>query len=199
MNGIDYKETFSPLVRYDFIRVLLALAASNDLEMKQFDVKTAFLYDDLRENIYVTLPEGVVSASDVVNPGCKPNKALYGLKQASRCWSKTFIDFMTKFGFCLCESDSSIFCDKVNNANVIIAIFVYDGLIMSETMDAINIVTLELRKRFDIVVNEPNTFVGVQIERNRCEKTIRIHQSDYAFKVLERFDIVTERSTLLYK
>ena len=192
--GIDYKETFSPVVRYDSIRVLLALAASNDLEMKQFDVKTAFLYGDLRENIYVTLPEGVVSASDVVNPVCKLNKALYGLKQASRCWSKTFNDFMTKFGFCSCESDSSIFCGKVNNVNVIIAIFVDDGLIMSETIDAINIVTLELRKRFDIVVNEPNTFVGVQIERNRHEKTIRIHQSDYALKVLERFNMLDAKS-----
>ena len=85
--GIDYEEKFSPVVRYDSIRVLLALAAYENLEMRQFDVKTAFLYGELLEDIYIAVPEGIdVCEKGLKEPVCKLNKALYGLKQASRCW-----------------------------------------------------------------------------------------------------------------
>lgn len=57
--GIDYEEIFSPTVRYDTIRVLLSIAARDDLQIMQFDVKTAFLHGDLQEEIYMEIPEGV--------------------------------------------------------------------------------------------------------------------------------------------
>ena len=84
---IDYKETFSPVVRYDSIRILLALATEEDLEFKHFDVKTAFLYGDIREDIYMKQPQGF---EDETYPDyvCKLTKSLYGLKQASRNWNQ---------------------------------------------------------------------------------------------------------------
>lgn len=57
--GIDYKETFSPVVRYETVRSILAIAAIEDLEITQFDVKTAFLNGDLEETIYMQVPEGI--------------------------------------------------------------------------------------------------------------------------------------------
>jgi len=57
--GLDYTETFSPVVRYDSIRVLLAIAACENLEIGQFDIKTAFINRFLNEEIYMQLPEGV--------------------------------------------------------------------------------------------------------------------------------------------
>lgn len=57
--GIDYEETFSPVVRYDSVRALLAVAAQKEMRMRQFDVKTAFLNGELHEEIYMTVPEGL--------------------------------------------------------------------------------------------------------------------------------------------
>ena len=58
---MDYNETFSPVVKYDTVRVVLALVACDDLEMVQFDIKTAFLYGNLEETIYMKVPEGVTA------------------------------------------------------------------------------------------------------------------------------------------
>jgi len=76
-------ETFSPVIRYDSIRILLALATIYDMEILQIDIKTAFLYGDLTEDIYMMQPEGFQNGDpDMV---CKLRKSLYGLKQSLRC------------------------------------------------------------------------------------------------------------------
>ncbi|GBP92583.1 Copia protein [Eumeta japonica] len=82
---IDYTETFSPTVRYDSVRILLSEACQYDLKIVQFDVKTAFLYGDIKENIYMNPPEGIESPPNFV---CKLNRSLYGLKQAPRPHTK---------------------------------------------------------------------------------------------------------------
>ena len=91
--GIDYNEVFSPVVRHTSIRVLLAFVALFDLELEQLDVKTAFLYGELEEEIYMRQPEGFVV------PGkeqlvCRLNRSLYGLKQTPSQWYKRFDTFM---------------------------------------------------------------------------------------------------------
>ncbi|CAB0043199.1 unnamed protein product [Trichogramma brassicae] len=105
--GIDYEETYAPVVKYESLRILFAIAAHEDLEMVQFDVKTAFLYGILEEDIYITLPQGL-HESHGENQVCKLKKSLYGLKQASRCWNKKFTDFLNEFGFEKCTSEWSV-------------------------------------------------------------------------------------------
>ena len=83
--GIDYDETFSPVARYETVRTLLAVAASKNMKLKQFDVKTAFLYSELEEEVYLEQPEGFDDGSGRV---CRLKRSLYGLKQAPRCWNK---------------------------------------------------------------------------------------------------------------
>jgi len=87
--GIDYNETFDPVVRYDILRMFLARVTQEDLELTQFDVCTAFLYGELEEEIFMKIPEGLVvpekkrrNSDSVV---CRLNKSLYGLKRAPRC------------------------------------------------------------------------------------------------------------------
>jgi hypothetical protein len=77
-HGIDYTKTFAPVVRHDSLRVLLAIITQQDLEMSQFDMKTAFLYGDLEETIYMKIPEGL-KVNSSKNLVCKLNKSLYGL------------------------------------------------------------------------------------------------------------------------
>uniref|UniRef100_A0ABD2XR74 Reverse transcriptase Ty1/copia-type domain-containing protein n=1 Tax=Trichogramma kaykai TaxID=54128 RepID=A0ABD2XR74_9HYME len=93
--GIAFQETFAPDIRYHAARAMLALNTQYDLEVIQFDVKTAFLHGELEEDVYMKPPKGITI--DKKNHVCKLNKALYGLKQASRCWNKTFNDFMYIF------------------------------------------------------------------------------------------------------
>ena len=92
MKGIDYEETFAPVVKFNSIRILLALAAQQNLEVHQMDVKSTYLNGDLDEEIYMDQPEGYEQASGKV---CRLRKAIYGLKQAGRAWYNkidTFFD-----------------------------------------------------------------------------------------------------------
>ena len=82
--GIDYDETFSPVVRFSSIRLLLAFAVQNDLLIHQMDVETTFLNGKLDEEIYMQQPEGYVKSGEE-HLVCKLEKSLYGLKQSSRC------------------------------------------------------------------------------------------------------------------
>lgn len=90
--GIDFMETWAPVVRYDSLRVLLAIVAAEDLELAQFDVQTAFLHGKLDEKIFMEVPEGlsvkIQSESEKKSVVCLLKKSLYGLKQAPRCWNK---------------------------------------------------------------------------------------------------------------
>ncbi|GJZ97657.1 retrovirus-related pol polyprotein from transposon TNT 1-94 [Tanacetum coccineum] len=90
--GIDFEESFAPMARLDAIRIFLAFAAHMNMIVYQMDVKTAFLNGILREEVYVSQPDGFVD-QDNLNHVYKLKKALYGLKQAPRAW----YDLLSKF------------------------------------------------------------------------------------------------------
>ncbi|GJT40493.1 retrovirus-related pol polyprotein from transposon TNT 1-94 [Tanacetum coccineum] len=90
--GIDFEESFAPVARLDAIRIFLAYVAHMNMIVYQMDVKTAFLNGILREEVYVSQPDGFVD-QDNLNHVYKLKKALYGLKQAPRAW----YDLLSKF------------------------------------------------------------------------------------------------------
>ena len=93
IHGIDYEETHSPVVRFTGVRTLLALAAQGGIKCHHLDVKTAFLYGKLEEDIYLVPPQGFEQYDASGNlMYCKLNKAIYGLKQASRSWNLTLCE-----------------------------------------------------------------------------------------------------------
>nr|GEU73398.1 putative reverse transcriptase, RNA-dependent DNA polymerase, Gag-polypeptide of LTR copia-type [Tanacetum cinerariifolium] len=83
--GINFDETFSPVVKIVTVRCVVNLAVQNKWSICQLDVNNAFLYGDLDEAVYMTLPEGYCNPGD--NRVCRLKKSLYGLKQAHRYWN----------------------------------------------------------------------------------------------------------------
>jgi hypothetical protein len=103
--GIDYDQTFASVVKPMSYKTLFAIAASLDLEIEQMDVKTAFLYGLVEEDIYVQQPTGFGDNSGRV---CKLNKALYRLKQSPRVWYKTLSEFLVSKGFKAVDADNCL-------------------------------------------------------------------------------------------
>ncbi|KAL0431869.1 UNVERIFIED_CONTAM: Retrovirus-related Pol polyprotein from transposon TNT 1-94 [Sesamum radiatum] len=95
--GIDYEETFSPVVRFASVRLILAIVAHLDLELFQMDVKTAFLNGELDEEIYMDQPEGFQEMGQK-RKVCRLKRSVYGLKQSSRQWYYRFHRAITSMG-----------------------------------------------------------------------------------------------------
>lgn len=104
-HGIDYTETFAPVVRYTSIRFLIALAAKLNLHIHQMDAVTAYLNGELKEEIYMNQPERFNDSSGRV---CKLKKSLYGLKQAGRIWNERLNTVLLSFGLKRSEVDQCV-------------------------------------------------------------------------------------------
>lgn len=194
--GIDYTDTFAPVVRCDSLRILLATVATKDLELAQFDVQTAFLYGELEEQIYMEVPEGLDVKEEESKSAkkksfvCKLSKALYGLKQAPRCWNKKFSEFLRQYSFKETDAEQCIFVGTFDDSVVYLALYVDDGLIAAKSKKVIKSVLTCLENAFKITVGVTKIFVGLQIERDRSNKSISLHQKAYIKKILERFRMV---------
>nr|GEZ28279.1 Gag-Pol polyprotein [Tanacetum cinerariifolium] len=112
--GIDFNENFSPVVRMTTIRVVLAMCATYDLHLEQLDVKTAFLYGNLEEEIYMLQPEGFKQKRKE-NLVCRLNKSLYALNQAPRCWYKRFDSFIRSLGYNRLHADPCAYFKRFEN------------------------------------------------------------------------------------
>lgn len=186
--GIDYSETYAPIERYDSLRVLLAYITQEDMEMVSFNVCAAFMYGDLEEEIWMEVPEGVqIKSEDSGSVVCQLLKALYGLKQAPRCWNVKFSNFLRRFSFKECEADNCVYVRELEGHTVYLALFVDDGLLASKSSQIIDKILSELRREYSITVGDASYFVGLQIKRNRTEKSMFINQSAYTQDVLSKY------------
>ena len=186
--GIDYFDTFAPVVRYESLRILLAMTAKRNYELMKFDVKTAFLNGDLQEEIYLEQPPGYKNASqpDAV---LKLHRSLYGLKQAPKCWNEKFMRFLKEFNLVNIASDNCVFLGKVQGFEVYLALYVDDFLIMSESESAIQGVLRYLEQNLNITFDRADEFLGFQIQRYRKNCRLKILQSGYINKILTKFNM----------
>ncbi|GKA04550.1 retrovirus-related pol polyprotein from transposon TNT 1-94 [Tanacetum coccineum] len=106
--GIDFEESFAPVARLEAIRIFLAFAAHMNMVVYQMDVKTAFLNGNLREEVYVSQPDGFMDP-DNPNHVYKLKKALYGLKQAPRAWYDMLSSFLISQDFSKGSVDPTLF------------------------------------------------------------------------------------------
>nr|GFA88952.1 retrovirus-related Pol polyprotein from transposon TNT 1-94 [Tanacetum cinerariifolium] len=112
--GIDFQESFAMVARLEAIRIFLAFAAHKNMVVYQMDVKTAFLNDNLREEVYVCQSNGFVNP-DNLNHVYKLKKALYGLKQAPRAWYDLLSLFLISQDFSKGSVDPTLFIRRNGN------------------------------------------------------------------------------------
>jgi hypothetical protein len=133
--GVDYTETFAPVVKMVTIRTVLAVAAMRDWELHQMDVHNAFLHGDLEEIVYMKPPPGFLpQRSGTV---CKLNKSLYGLKQAPRCWFAKLSASLKHYGFLQSRSDYSLFVLQKPGVHLVVLVYVDDLIITGDNHGAI--------------------------------------------------------------
>ncbi|CAF0876069.1 unnamed protein product [Brachionus calyciflorus] len=106
--GIDYHETFAPVVKLQSLRMLLAIAVNEGFAMHHVDISTAFLNGEIEEEIYIEPSEGM-KENFPANQFPRLNRALYGLKQAPRCWNKKLVDFLKLLKFKQLDPDNCVF------------------------------------------------------------------------------------------
>ena len=183
--GIDYDETFSPVVRFSSIRCLLAFAVQNDFLIHQMDVETAFLNGKLDEEIYMQQPEGYVKPGEE-HLVCKLEKSLYGLKQSSRCWNKVFQECIEKIGFIQASADPCVFTR--NDALTIIGVHFDDLMILARNITQMRSVKDSLKLQFKMKdMGELHYYVGVCIVQDVKNKQVFLHQGHYVEKMVEKF------------
>ena len=182
--GLDYGETYSPVVRYDTVRALLAMSASRGVNLARFDVTTAFLYGELEEtDVYLGQPHGFAYGTDRV---CHLKKGLCGLKQSPRCWSRRFFAFMENQGLKNSTADTCLFYRNDGTNSLYVAIYVDDGLIAGSSRPEIESFLKQLRKEFKIKVGTLDDFLGMKITCGK-DGSIGLSQSAYSRRILDRF------------
>ena len=183
--GVDYDETFSPVMRFESLRTVIALSVQQGLTLHQMDVATAFLNGELAEEVYVKQPEGFV-VKGKEHLVCKLNKSLYGLKQSPRCWNYTLDGHFKSMGFKQAPSDPCIYVARGNNEPFIIGVYVDDIILAGKTIEKINEVKQCISERFEVKdMGELNYFLGVQVIQD--DGKVWIGQPTYTQKILDKF------------
>ncbi|RVW68068.1 Retrovirus-related Pol polyprotein from transposon TNT 1-94 [Vitis vinifera] len=187
--GIDYDETFSPVAMLKSIRILLAIAAYYDYEIWQMDVKTAFLNGKLKEDVYMTQPEGYTSMSDHKKV-CKLQRSIYGLKQASRSWNIHFNKTIEKFDFVKCEEEPCVYKRFSGSTIIFLVLYVDDILLIGNDIPAMQGTKVWLSEQFSMKdLGEAAYILGIKIYRDRSKRLLGLSQSMYIDTILKRYNM----------
>lgn len=184
--GLDYDETFSPVVRSESVRSVIALASKNGLKLHQMDITTAFLNGDLEEEVYMKQPEGFL-ADGQEHLVCQLKKSIYGLKQSPRCWNQVLDAQLKLMGFKQSTSDPCIYTSKTKlDGLFILAVYVDDILLAGKSQQKLAQVKANLGKRFQLKdMGELHYFLGVSVQQRSHE--IWIGQPTYTQAVIKKF------------
>lgn len=185
--GIDYHDTFSPVVKLTTVKLILSLSAIHGFSLHQLDVSNAFLNGDLDEEIYMKLPPGYSDRKgDKLPPNavCKLNKSLYGLKQASRQWFLKFSTTLKTLGFTQTSSDHTCFLKTTTSLFLCVIVYVDDIIISSNNDTEVALLKTQLKSFFKLRdLGEMKYFLGLEIARS--SEGIYICQRKYALDLLD--------------
>ncbi|GJZ01740.1 putative ribonuclease H-like domain-containing protein [Tanacetum coccineum] len=190
--GIDYDEVFAPVARLEAIRIFLAFASYMGFIVYQMDVKSAFLYGKIDEEVYVSQPPGF---QDPKYPQkvYKVVKALYGLHQAPRAWYATLSTFLLKNGYRRGTIDKTLFLKKDKHDIILVQVYVDDIIFGSTKKSWCDEFEALMKSRFQMSsMGELTFFLGLQVKQK--PDGIFISQDKYVAEILKKFDFASVKT-----
>nr|GEV89741.1 putative ribonuclease H-like domain-containing protein [Tanacetum cinerariifolium] len=185
--GIDYKEVFAPVARIEAIRLFLAYASFMGFMVYQMDVKSAFLYGTIEEEVYVYQPLGFEDP-DHPDKVYKVVKALYGLHQAPRAWYETLATYLLKNGFHKGTIDQTLFIKKQKGDILLVQIYVDDITFGATNKDLCKSFEKLMKDKFQMSsMGELTFFLGLRVKQKK--DVIFISQDKYVAKILRKFGL----------
>ncbi|GJW11538.1 putative ribonuclease H-like domain-containing protein, partial [Tanacetum coccineum] len=192
--GIDYDEVFAPVARIEAIRLFLAFASFMGFIVYQMDVKSAFLYGTIDEEVYVSQPPGFVDPEHPTKV-YKVVKALYGLHQAPRAWYATLSTFLEKHGYKRGTIDKTLFIRRNKKDIMLVQVYVDDIIFGSTNKSWCAEFEALMQSRFQMSsMGELTFFLGLQVKQNKGG--IFISQDKYVAEILKKFDLVNVKAAI---
>lgn len=187
VEGVDYGEIFSFVVKMKSIRFFLSIVAAYDLEVEKMDVKTNFLHGDLEEDIYMTQPEHYVvkGKNSLV---CKLKRYLYGLKKSPGMWYKKNDTYVLSLEFEHSKSDHYVYYKIDGDYFLFIALYVDDIIFIGREKGMISKLKSQLVAKFEMKdIGAAKHILGMEIRRDRVNINLWLGQSKYVNSILHRF------------
>ena len=182
--GIDYEDTFSPVVKVATIHLVLSIAVFRGWSLRQLDVQNAFLHGVLEEEVYMKQPPGFEN-KHTPSHVCKLDKALYGLKQAPRAWYSHLSKKMQTLGFVPSKSHTSLFIYNKFNTSMFVLIYVDDIIVTSSSDEAISGLLKDLGAEFALKdLGELHYFLGIEVKQHK--DGLLLSQEKYATDLVRK-------------
>ena len=182
--GLDYEDTFSPVVKPTTIRLLLSMAITHGWHLRQLDIQKAFLHGVLEEEVFMRQPPGF---EDSRQPDylCRLDKALYGLKQAPRAWHARLSTVLVGLGFRPSTADTSLFILRRPEVTLYLLVYDDDIIVVSSSTSAVDRLISQLRDAFSLKdLGTLNYFLGIEVQQS--PGSILLSQRKYASELLRR-------------
>ena len=189
-NLYDLQETYAPVSRLPLIRAVLAIINKYDLEVCQMDVKTAFLNGTLTDEVYMEIPEGLLCSKETkANKVCKLQKGLYGLKVSPKRWNEIFTEIASKIGLKSYGNEPCLFTWRNESKFLILILYVDDILLFGNDLAKMIEIKRKLMREFEMTdLGETISCLGLELIRNREKKELKLTQTNYIDRMLQRFD-----------
>ncbi|GJU06396.1 ribonuclease H-like domain-containing protein [Tanacetum coccineum] len=185
---IDFDEIFSPVVKMSTVRCVIALSVTNNWPLFQLDVNNAFLYGDLDEEIYMTIPQGFVN-KDNKTKVCRLVKSIYRLKQALRKWNEKLVNVLKENDFVQSVNDHCLFTKSKNNKFIALLVYVDDIVVTGDCEDEIDKFKTFLKYKFQIKdLGHLKYFLGIEVIKSN--KDLCLTQRNYCFELLKEYGLL---------
>ncbi|GBN88543.1 Retrovirus-related Pol polyprotein from transposon TNT 1-94, partial [Araneus ventricosus] len=182
----DYLESYSPVVNIESFRLLIALASKLNLMVRFFDVKTAYLYSDIEETVYMLPPPGF---ERLVEDGkvCKLKRSIYGLPQSGRNWYMKIKSELEKFGLTQLASDNCVFIKSDGQNMLLLCMHVDDLAIFCNNDEMYQDIVNSIKSVFEVHENKTSKFLGMEIVKHK--NGISLSQSEYIESLLVKYNL----------
>jgi hypothetical protein len=188
IKGLDFDDTFSPVVHPATVRLILLLALTSSWRLHQLDVNNAFLHRILYDEVYMEQPPGY---TDPLFPRhvCRLKRALYSFKQAPRAWFHRFSSFLLQIGFLSSKADSSLFVYHTTLGTIYLLLYVDDIVITGSNTSLVHQFIASLSNEFSLKdLGALHYFLGVEVQPT--DQGLLLIQTKYAIDLLQRASMV---------